>query len=278
MRRALPAPLQRSAVALTPPVLYRAARRLWHREPAWEIAESWTPPTQGWSHHSVADSERGAWAGYVRENSATGVLGAERENHLIGHPQLWRHSLLVSHAYVFALAEGGRGSLSILDWGGGVGHFNLTAQSALPDAKISYEVKDVPSICEVGRQLQPDVRFHENDDCLKRKYDLVLATGSLQYSRDWRGMLGELGGAVQSYLFVSRLPMVFENPSYIVRQRAFDTDYVGWVINRDEFLAAASQAKLTLVREFLGGEAADVRGAPEPHEGRGFLFTTEVAG
>ena len=71
--------------------------------------------------------------------------------------------------------------------------------------------------------------------------------------------------------------MAFESPSYIVRQRAYDTDYVGWVINREEFLAAAAQAKLTLVREFLGGEEADVRGAPERHETRGFLFTTETA-
>jgi hypothetical protein len=59
-----------------------------------------------------------------------------------------------------------------------------------------------------------------------------------------------------------------------VRQRvpAYGTEYLGWVLNRDELLAAAERTGLRLVREFLLDYRPDVVGAPEQDETRAYLF------
>jgi putative methyltransferase (TIGR04325 family) len=283
--RSLPAPMRRALAALTPPALYEPARRAWHREwaPAWEVVDRWTPPATAWDQESVARVEREAWPRHVRMSSPTGVLGAEDGARRVGRSELWRHNTAVSHAYALMLAERERrdGHLSILDWGGGVGQFHLTAKAVLPDVEIRYEVKDLPALCRAGRSLQPEVTFHDGEDCLGRRYDLVMAASSLQYHEDWQTTLARLGAAAGPYLFLSRVPTVFERASFLVRQRPYrtydDTEYVSWVVNRDELLAAASRSGLTLTREFLSGEEASVRGAPEQFETRGFLFRADGA-
>lgn len=280
----LPALLRRAVVPLVPPLVYAAARRVWHTKwapgaPAWRTVARWPVTPTGWDDESVARIESEEWPRYVRMNSRTGVLGAEDEAVRAGAGVLSRHNVLMAHAYVLMLAarEAGGGTLSILDWGGNVGHFHLTAKAILRGVDIRYEVKDLPVICRAGRRLQPEVVFHEDDECLRCRYDLVMAMSSLQYSRDWRAVLTGLGAASSQYLFVSRLPTVFEHPSYLVCQRAYETEYVGWMINREELLAVASQTGLTLVREFFGGEEANVRGAPEQFEARAFLFRANGA-
>jgi putative methyltransferase (TIGR04325 family) len=279
--RSLPAPLRRAIADLTPPFLHRAARRAWHGEwtPAWTTVERWIPPAIGWDHGSVARVESEAWPRHVRMNSGTGVFGAEDDTRRVGRGELWRHNMVMSYGYVLMLAEreAGAGALSILDWGGGVGQLHLTARAILPWADLRYEVRDLPGICHAGRKLQPDVVFHDDDECLRQPYDLVVAMGSLQYSHDWSAALAALAAAASPYLFIYRQAIVFEHPSYLVRQRAYDTEYVSWMINREEFLASASQAGLALVREFLGGEEASVHGAPEQFETRGFLFRADGA-
>ena len=59
--------------------------------------------------------------------------------------------------------------------------------------EIEYHCKDVPLLCKVGRELQPTATFHEDEeDCFGRDYDLVMASGSLEYSEDWKGVLRRL--------------------------------------------------------------------------------------
>jgi hypothetical protein len=52
----------------------------------------------------------------------------------------------------------------------------------------------------------------------------------------------------------------------------YHTEYLGWFLNRDEFLSAAAGCGLGLRREFLIDERPPVPGAPEQAEYRGFLF------
>jgi len=110
-----------------------------------------------------------------------------------------------------------------------------------------------------------------------RRYDLVLASGSLQYSEDWAATLGGLAGAAERYLYVTRLPVALRVESFVVMQRAhrygYDTEYLGWVVNRDELIDRARAAGLELVREVLLPAWLSAEGAPEaPTDHRGFLF------
>lgn len=134
----------------------------------------------------------------------------------------------------------------------------------------------MPALVEHGRRLIPQAHFYADEACLARRYDLVLASSSLQYSEDWRGTLGILAQCVNDYLFVTRLPVVQHVPAYVLLQRpyhyGYNTEYLGWCLNQSDLLSAAAAVGLELVREFVIGERHEVRGAPEPHEHRGFLF------
>jgi hypothetical protein len=57
----------------------------------------------------------------------------------------------------------------------------------------------------------------------------------------------------------------------------YNTEYIGWFINRCEFLDYASSCKLELVREFLILDRPYVHKAPEQGEYRGFLFKRKDA-
>ena len=86
-----------------------------------------------------------------------------------------------------------------------------------------------------------------------------------------------LAAATTGYLLVTRLPIALHSPSFVVLQRAggygYATEYLGWVVARDELLAEAASAGLVLDRELLLDAWLSADGAPEDPIGhRGFLF------
>lgn len=192
-------------------------------------------------------------------------------------PNVKDQNIVLAYAYALALASRKRDTVSILDWGGGVGLFYLLSRALLPsEVQIEYHCKDMPEVCAYGRELLPQAHFHADDTCLERSYDLVVASSSLQYSEQWPEVLAALAGAAREYLYLARVPVVLRSSSFVVLQRAqrhgLGTEFLSWVFNRDELVAAASQARLELVREFLFGERSNIRGSPEQDETRGFLF------
>ena len=206
-----------------------------------------------------------------------GVYHEVRAGEEVGRDDVAAHNMLVSFAYVLALAARGKERVSLLDWGGGLGHYALLARTVLPDLELDYTCKEVPRIVEVARELDLPGRFVADDSWRDRRYDLVLVSASLQYSEDWCTTLADLAGAAEVYTYITRLPLAREVPSFTVIQRAhdygYDTEYLGWVVNRDELLACAERASLELVREFLLDAWLSARGAPESPTGHGgFLF------
>ena len=177
---------------------------------------------------------------------------------------------------MLAKAAVGRTRLSVLDWGGGVGQHYLLSRGALPELELSYHCRDLPLVCELGRELNPDVTFYDDDGCFQRRYDLVVASNSLQYNEDWRDGLRKLGRAAIDCLYVAQLPTVLDTGSFVAVQRpygyGFDTEYLGWIFNRDEFLSAVDSLGLEVTREFFFGNSVDVHGVGEPAVHRGFLM------
>jgi putative methyltransferase (TIGR04325 family) len=164
----------------------------------------------------------------------------------------------------------------VLDWGGGVGLFALLARAVLPGVAVEYHCKDVPIVCEAGRRLFPDLTFHQDEGCLERKYDLVLASGSLEYSESWRDVLAGLAGAADRYLYLARMPVCSEHPSFVILHRlhvfGVRTEALAWVFNRGELIEAVGASGLELQREFLMGLRNSVHRAPEAYQSTGFLL------
>jgi putative methyltransferase (TIGR04325 family) len=233
-------------------------------------AEAASRRTRGWNASSVVDGQSASWNAWRRLPEGTEHLGTG----LTASPQdLGLHNTLVSFAYVAALAALGKQTITILDWGGGAGQYGWLAKAVLPGVDIAYSCRDLPVQCAAGRRLFPEGEFFEDDAQFHdRRFDLVCASGALQYVEDWQTLLGDLAGATERYLYITRLPVVQDAESYVVLQRAYDSEYLGWTLNRSCFLEAARDQGLTLVREFLLGERHRARGAPEPGHSRGFLF------
>ncbi len=292
--------------AITPPILVLAAKTILIKlglrkpdpkpepepapepdsQPEWEyVPEGWArvasdPSVKGWDVEAVAAAYREKWPPFLEAIAGARPLGVYHEvgagEEMTGEDPA-AHNLVLTFAYVAALAAHGKDRLTFLDWGGGLGHYGEIARAVLP-VEIDYHCREVPATVAVARELGIEGRFVSDDAWADRSYDLVMASGSLQYAEDWRAQLAELAAVTNDYLYVTRLPYARSSASFHILQRAYrygyETEYVGWVVGRAELLDCAAGLGLTLEREFVIDAWLSAPGAPEDPIGhRGFLFS-----
>ena len=260
-----------------PPVLADRARA-WSGE--WQfVASDWptSHATRGWKAESVAAAHAAGWDAFQRSVVAPHPFGMTDPSLCATAADYLRHNAYLAYGCALAMAAAGKGRLSILDWGGAVGQYRVVSEALLPWLELDYHVRDVPAACAEGRRLMPTTSFHDTDGAaLHRSYDFVLASGALQYWPEWRRVARDLVRVATSHLFVTRLPVVHRTGGHVVRQRAqrygYQTEYLGWILNRGQFLAEVEAAGGDLVREFILEGRPLVPRAPEQAEYRGFLF------
>ena len=280
------------ATGLTPPLLasmLQRARSCLSRSgngkpgtSEWEvIPEGWSyakghPSVSGWNAPSVLETQLRKWPRFVAMAEGSGPLGFAHESDLSDRHDLASHNAVMSFAYAVSLAAHMRTRISFLDWGGGLGHFFILARRLLPNVQIEYHCKDVPLLADQGARFLPDQHFTSDDGCLDRKYDFVMASTSLHYVEDWRALLARLRAATGDILYVTGLPVVARSPSFVFAQRphafGYDTEYLAWSLNHDEFIAEATANGLHLLQELVVGHRPPISGAAEQAEYRGFLF------
>jgi putative methyltransferase (TIGR04325 family) len=269
---------------LLPPLAVDAAKYAlseWNYQPGGWRADGLSGG--GWNHESVAAAQEKHWPVLVRNLEGTGPLGVSHLPSQMAREDCADHNAMMSYGYVLAQAARNKDRLSILDWGGGAGHYYLYSQALLPELALDYHCYEVPSLCRVGRRLLPGVQFHEGADKLAgTQFDLVISSSSLHYFEDWRETARVLAGHTGGFLYVARLQTVNRAPSFVVKQcprsQGYNTEYLSWFLNRGELIDCAGRLGLELVREFVFGESWMVRRAPEKGECRGFLFRRRRAG
>lgn len=247
----------------------------WARQGAW---------IKGWNVEAIADAHRATWPSYMRSIEGPGPLGVYHEvpvGEAVRRDVPIQQNVIMSFAYVLALAARVKDHVSILDWGGGIGHYYPLSQALLPGVEIEYHIKDVPVLCAEGRALFPQVHYYEDDSCLRSHYDLVFASNSLQFSPTWEKTLSSLAAATRGYLFVTRVPVSVTGSSFVVLQRAYgygyDTEFLGWVLGRDELLEVAARAGMSFRREFVFHSWSIPDAPKDPVELRGYLFAPQAA-
>jgi putative methyltransferase (TIGR04325 family) len=249
------------------------------------VPEGWRAQRQemkGWTDPDVADAVARHWPTLARNLQGPGPLGVSHFPWSVTRDEPGYHNAMMSYGYVLALAARKKDNLSVLDWGSGAGHYYLYSKTLLPEVEIEYHCYDVPSLCEAGRKLQPEVHFHDDATELDgKKFDLVISSSALHYFEDWQAVLRQLAAATGEFLYLARLQVVSRSPSFVVEQRPYRPGYytqcLSWFLNRQEVVTCAEGAGLELVREFVYLERWAVRGAPEKQEGRGFLFRRRTA-
>jgi putative methyltransferase (TIGR04325 family) len=248
--------------------------------PEWEyVPEGWTRQNidreiKGWNVGSVLEMYKANWQTFVR--NLEGALPFSVSPGLPTKGDCASQICMMSYAYALALSTRQKSQISMLDWGGGVGHYYLISQALVPGLKIDYHCKEVALLAEYGRQLFPRAHFYTDETCLANKYDFVLASSSLQYSQGWSSTLESLARSTTGYMLVTNMPFVRHSPSFVFVQRpyryGYNTEYLGWCLNREEFLECAERAELKLVRELIIGHRPYIHHAPEQNEYRGYLF------
>lgn len=268
--------LRKMIRAFLPPIALEVLS--WFRSPEWEfVGNEWPQddPRSGWDHPSVAGAMLKNWQAYKDAVEGTGPIAllpwSTRELSLYAHNQI------MTYAFVLARAGHERQRLKVLDWGGALGHYATVGRALLPDVLLDYTVKERPNLCAIGKKLLPQVLFDSSDNVLSRRYDLVMAGGSIQFEKNWQASMASLAAAAEHWLFITQVPVIQKARRFVVVQRPFrvgmDTDYISWVFNRDEFLDQIENSGLKLDREFLcSGSSQEYRNAVEASELRGFLF------
>lgn len=264
---------------LLPPALAEALRRRSGVRPEHEIVgETWPAGETDahWDDEAVAETLAERWPAFVAACEGTGPLSAAHEAEDPSARNDAFHNTYVTFGYVLGLAALDAERISVLDWGGGLGHYQVLARRLLPEVELDYHLKDLPAFASRGRALVPEIHFHTDESCCERTYDLVIASGSLQYSPDWKAACETLVGATGRYLYVTRLPVFLGGPSVVVRQHAeghgIDASFLGWFLGRDEFVGHVESLGMTLVREFYVQEFPCIATAAEQPEVRGYLF------
>jgi putative methyltransferase (TIGR04325 family) len=232
---------------------------------------------KGWSVNSVIDIEIAKWDAFCRNLEGPSPLGFSHEHTDLSftrNPNF--HNVHISYAYVLALAAHKKDSISVLDWGGALGHYYLIGKAVLPDVNIDFHVKEVPLMVHAGEEINPDVHWYDDETCLERDYDLIMMTGSIPYMEDWADVLHRIARSVKGYLFIARLPVIKNSPSFVAVQHLYNSQMLHQLINKKEFLETVKKTGLTLVREFVVGDRPYIKGAPEQCEVRGWLFKRET--
>jgi putative methyltransferase (TIGR04325 family) len=234
------------------------------------------PRATGWDDPSVAETMHNTWDKFSSKVVGTAPLACWPWT--ADQTDMVPHNAFMTYAYLLARTAIGNRRVSVLDWGGALGHYALVANRLLPEISLDYTVKERPNVCAVGRTKLPQVSFISSDDeCFSRGYDIVMASSSFQYVEDWRYVSRCLADATRKWLFITGLPTVQHSARFVAVQRqkhlGFHAEYLSWIHNQQEFLDYMSgELGLTLEREFLAWDTVHYRRAPEDPRGMGFLF------
>ena len=261
--------------------LRRVATQIARRRPAdvycQYVPGGWvvdSPGGSGWNE-DVAFAQSAHWPVLVRNLERTGPLGVAHLPDRLTRDHLGDHNVMMSYGYVLARAARNKERLSVLDWGGSLGHYLLYSEVLLPEVAFDYHCYEVPSLCRVGRLLQPEVHFHEGADTLDgASFDLVLCSGTLHYLERWQDAAALLARRTREYLYITRVMTVEHVPSFVIVQRSrhYGTRFPSWSLNRRELIERVETQGLELLREFVFDETRFVDRAPEQSACRGFLF------
>ena len=252
-----------------PPCLLDWARA---RFGGFRLVSEWPPPEAGGWAEATQAAAQGYEEGVRRmsKGEALSYLPEEEPAGWLSGDPLFHHRMVQFGLVAGMLSTSGL--RRILDYGGGFGAHAHALKRLLPHLSFEYTVCELPSFCEQGRKLNPDVRFVPSLPEAGIGYDLVYASGSIQFTCDWRTQIARLCAASTGSVFVTRTPFVFQNSSFIIVQRAYGTEYPGWVFNYQEFVREIEGCGFCLRETFVNGRGLAVRGASEPNIHLGLLF------
>jgi putative methyltransferase (TIGR04325 family) len=146
------------------------------------------------------------------------------------------------------------GASTVLDFGGNVGVHYLRYKTYLNLQEVQWIVCDVPEITAVGQKVCapfPNVEFVNSiADLKKRKVDVLVAVGSLQYIENFN-ILSDLirEGIRPTHVVIDQLPL-HEGEQFVTLQNGGPVYYPQHVFNRSDFVASITDLGYELTDEW----------------------------
>jgi len=258
--------------SILPPLLWNIGKDLKRR--LLRSVDHYAYAPRGWDTPLPAGaSSQDYWTAFIaRERSACEALIARVRN---GEPiatAAGDNVKLAAFGYVLALAAHQKSKITVLDYGGNLGDYLWHGRALMPALELEYHCKELPRIAEAGRQINPGITWHTDDACLRRQYDLVMFSSSLEYLPEGEDVLVRAADAARGYLFLSDVPTVRNVPAFVATERSGGVTNLHWQLNRDEVVRTVEGRGLRLVREFAMGPYPPVANAPEQPSCAGWLF------
>jgi len=129
----------------------------------WE-AEKTNAKIKGWNVKSVLEVYKAKWPSFLENIEDAKPFACSSES-LTGEIDICYHNAIMSYAYALLFVSRGKTAISMLDWGGGIGHYYVISQALAPDLEIDYHCKDLPVLAEYGQKLFPQAHFYSGEEC-----------------------------------------------------------------------------------------------------------------
>jgi putative methyltransferase (TIGR04325 family) len=227
----------------------------------------------GWNDKNIVGNKEAAFKQVSELLSSTNKVAFSYESkNLTSDQNLEYHNINMTFAYVLALASRMKTSVSVLDWGSGMGHYYLMAKKFLPDVQIDYHCVEVPEMAKLGKAINNKVSWYADDSYLNKKYDLVMINASLQYVKEWKEFFKTISPSVSKFLFVTRVPAVQNVKGFVAVQNENGIKMLHQQLNASELVEAIENCGFHTTLEFLIGDKPYIKNAPEQCEMKGWLF------
>ncbi len=138
---------------------------------------------------------------------------------------------------VAALTLARKGSVRILDFGGGLGFAYYPLLGTLPDsAPVRLQIVEGEAVCRAGRESfasVPQVSFHEGLGPELAGPDIAHFGSSLHYIEDWQGLLAAICALGPETLLLTDLT-AGDIPTYASAQEYYGSKLPVWFFNLSE--------------------------------------------
>jgi putative methyltransferase (TIGR04325 family) len=144
----------------------------------------------------------------------------------------------------------GRDSVSVVDFGGGVGQ-SFAALRRMVDTSVAlqYCIVEIPSIVEHARRLWPDsqVMFAETLEDVPFVPDIVFAKGAIQYWPDYAEGLRRLFALSAAWVLLEKASLLMDREYATEQVNAYESRIPYWFMSRERLLDVAKQCGYALV-------------------------------
>ena len=152
----------------------RSSKRARRMRPEWEyVAKGSSRQVKGSDAPAVEAAYRRRWPEFLAAVRGTGTLGIAHEvpegRPVVTHDPGW-HNVVLTFGYVLARAARGE-RVSVLDWGGGPGHYYALGRALLPELRSTTARATCGASPRSVAGCSRTRRSTTTDSCLERTYD-----------------------------------------------------------------------------------------------------------